>query len=138
MEVAGRIADTIRAHNPQTVNIDEIGVGAGVVDRLRELGLSQVRGVNVATKSSKPEHYANLRAELFDTLRSRFEQGRITIPSDRALIAQLASIEYTFTSSGQLLIQSKETMASHGLPSPDLADALALAFADRPPVKLWS
>ena len=79
---------------------DEIGIGAGVVDRLNELKAPNVEGVNVVRKASRPEQFANLRAELFGGLRERFIGGQIRIPDDSELISQLDSIRYSFTSSG--------------------------------------
>jgi hypothetical protein len=43
--------------------------------------------------------------------------------------AQFAALQYGFTSQGQLKVESKEEMRDRGVPSPDRADALALAFA---------
>jgi hypothetical protein len=59
--------------------------------------------------------------------------GEIAIRDD-GLQAQLAALRYGFTSRGQLKVESKEEMRDRGVPSPDRADALALAFAaDRVP-----
>ena len=140
MQTAGRVVDAVRRHSPAAVRVDEIGVGAGVVDRLRELGTQGVTGVNVAQRASRPEHFANLRAELYDGLRERFQQGRIAIPDDQALVAELASLKYSFTSSGQVRLEGKEDLRSRGLPSPDRADALMLAFASaaRRAYKVWA
>ena len=62
MQLAGWVSAAIRETNPEQVYVDEIGVGAGVVDRLRELG-HRVRGVNVAHKSRQEGLFVNLRAE---------------------------------------------------------------------------
>jgi hypothetical protein len=142
MQTVGKVVDAITRHNPESVNVDEVGIGAGVVDRLHELGHSNVTGINVGAKSTDPEHFFNLRAELYDALRTRFEQGDIEIPNDADLIAQLAAIRVEFTSRGQLKVESKETMRRRSLPSPDKADALLLAFAPttthhQPNFKIW-
>ena len=65
------------------VRIDEIGVGAGVLDRLRGQELSIVEGVNVARRARDTDRFANLRAERYDHLRVLFEAGRLTILDDR-------------------------------------------------------
>ena len=128
MATAGHVARAVEEGQPAAVRIDEIGIGAGVVDRLKELGHSVVVGVNVSTRASRPDHFANLRAELYDGLRQRFEEGRIAIPDDRELIGQLAALRYQFTSSGQMKLEDKDDLRRRGHPSPDRADALALAF----------
>jgi len=91
-----------------------------------------VEGINVGTCASDPEHFFNLRSELYDNLRARFEEQLITIPNDEELIGQLASIRVEYTSRGQLKVEPKETMRRRSLPSPDKADALLLAFAPTP------
>lgn len=140
METAGRVKAAIGKHRPRIVRVDVIGVGAGVVDRLREQGCPEVTGVNVASRASRPEHFANLRAELYDGLRERFQQGRVRIPADAELIGELAGIRYSFTSSGQVRIEDKEEARARGLRSPDKADALMLAFAGarRRGYRVWS
>ena len=140
METAGRVKRAIEEHRPDIVRVDEIGLGAGVLDRLREQGCSMVKGVNVAARSSRPEHFANLRAELYDGLRERFQQGRVRIPGDPDLIGELAAVRYSFTSSGQVKIEGKEELRARGLRSPDKADALMLAFAAtrRRGYRMWS
>ncbi|MCH8222973.1 MAG: hypothetical protein IH868_06130 [Chloroflexi bacterium] len=129
MATAGAVAKAIADHEPGVVRVDEIGIGAGVVDRLRELGLKHVKGANVSARASNSEQFLNARAEIFDGLRERFESGRISIPEDRELIGQLAALRYSFTSSGQMKLEGKDELRRRGLPSPDRADALALAFA---------
>jgi len=140
METAGRVRAAMTRHGPKVVRVDGIGLGAGVVDRLREQGCSQVKGVNVAARANRPEHFANLRAELYDGLRERFQDGRIRIPADPDLIGELAAVRYSFTSSGQVRLEGKDDMRSRGLRSPDKADALMLAFAAvrRQDYRMWS
>ena len=132
MGITGRIVAAIREHRPAEVVVDEIGIGAGVVDRLRELGF-WVRGVNVAHKAKQDEQYANLRAEGYWRLRERFVSGRISIPGDRGLIGELAALryDYDYDSLGRIKIEGKDEMRKRGLPSPDLADALMMAFLPR-------
>ena len=140
METAGLVRQFVKRHSPSRVRVDAIGVGAGVVDRLKELGVPGVTGINVARRATNQEHFANLKAELYDGLRDRFQQGRVRIPNDQKLISELASIRYSFTSSGQIRIEDKDELRSRGKPSPDLADALMLAFAHTPRsgFQIWS
>lgn len=140
MQTVGTVIDSVRRHSPSAVRIDEVGIGAGVVDRLREQRIRGVVGVNVGRRSTRPEHFANLRAELYDGLRERFQQGRISIPGDADLIGELTSLRYLFTSSGQIRLEGKEELRARGDRSPDRADALMLAFATatRQPFRLWS
>ena len=137
MQLAGWVAAAIRECNPAQVYVDEIGVGAGVVDRLRELG-HPVRGVNVAHKARQEGLYVNLRAEGYWTLRQRFMSGSISIPADSQLAGELAALRYGFDSQGRLRMEGKDEMRKRGLPSPDKADALMLAFlAPSSRMRLW-
>ena len=129
MDLTGRVAAAIREYNPSRVCIDEIGVGAGVVDRLRELG-HQVYGINVAHRARDEKLFVNLRAEGYWRLSERFSRGEISIPNDRELIGELAALRYGYDSNGRIKIESKDEMRKRGLPSPDKADALMLAFLE--------
>ena len=138
MQVAGWVAAAIRECDPSVVYVDEIGVGAGVVDRLRELG-HPVRGVNVAQRARQSRTYSNLRAEGYWTLRERFASGRITLPADNQLVGELAALRYGYDSDGHVKMESKDDMRKRGLPSPDKADALMLAFhAPANRLRLWT
>ncbi len=137
MELAGWVAAAIRECQPLQTCVDEVGVGAGVVDRLREQGYG-VRGVNAAHAARQKETFANLRAEAYWRLRELFVAGSIAIPPDQRLMGELASLRYGFDSQGRILMESKDEMRKRGVSSPDRADALMLAFSSpssRP--RLW-
>ena len=138
MQLAGRIAAAILQFRPDRVMVDEIGVGAGVVDRLREQGFP-VKGINVARSALQNTVFANLRAEGYWRLRDLFAAGELRIPSDNQLMGELASLRYSYDSLGRLLMESKDDMRSRGLTSPDRADALMLAFVEpSAKAKLWT
>lgn len=132
MELTGRIVheyyETLAESRPDQIYVDVIGMGAGVADRLREEGLPAV-GINVAETRAVSPQYANLRTELWGRCKDWLERLDCRLhPDDRALLTQLPSLEYTFTSSGKLQLQSKNTLEA---PSPDEADAFVLTFAGR-------
>jgi hypothetical protein len=142
MATVGRVVAVVERYAPEevgAVRVDVIGIGAGVVDRLRELGVAGVSAVNVSERARNPEQFLNLRAELFDGLRQRFHEGRIQIPDNPDLIAELSTLRYSFSSSGQVRLESKDALRSRGMTSPDHADALMLAFATSrsPGFKAW-
>ena len=138
MKLTGHVVDAIESWEPDVVVVDEVGIGAGVVDRLREQG-NRVQGLNVGVPARDSEHYANLRAEGYWTLRQLFMDGDIVVPSDNDLVGQLAGLRYTFNSLGRVVMESKEEMRRRGVPSPDKADALMMAFlsTNRRKVRLW-
>jgi phage terminase large subunit len=132
MQTVGRVVAEYEAlppsRQPTQILVDSIGVGSGVVDRLRELGLP-VRGVNVAEAPSMGDTYLNLRSELWFKTKGWLEDRSCKIPKNDKLIAELSSIRYSFTSSGKMKAESKDEMRKRGLTSPDLADALCLTMA---------
>jgi len=130
METAGRVKNAISECDADSTHVDVIGVGAGVFDRLHEQDV-QVFEYNAAARSSDREKFGNLRAESFWSLRERAERGDLALdPEDEELTAQLSAIRYKVDSSGRLMLEKKEDMKKRGLPSPDRADAVAIAFAN--------
>lgn len=131
MEIAGKLSNIIRQEHPKKVYIDVIGVGAGVVDRLREMGFNMVEGINVARTANEKEKFANLRAELWWQMRDWMMQNElpVQIPDDDELHGALCSLGFKYRSNGQLLIESKDDLRARGMPSPDEADALSLTFS---------
>ncbi len=126
----GQIVVTARDRHPRQVNVDATGLGSGVVDDLAQQGFP-VYGFHGSGAPLEEESVcANLRAEGYWTLARRFRDHAIRIPHDPELIAELTSLRYRYNSRGKVLMESKESMKSRGLPSPDKADALMLAFLD--------
>lgn len=132
MQTVGRIKAEYDAQpaniRPAMILVDSIGIGAGVVDRLRELGLP-ARGVNVAEAPSMGGMYNNLRTELWFKTKAWLEDRNCRIPKNEDLLAELTSIRYSFASSGKMAAESKDQMRKRGLRSPDLADAVCLTMA---------
>lgn len=113
------------------VVIDDVGIGAGVTDRMRQLNpYKTIIGLNVGLPAKNTEMFANLRAEMYWGLRERFMNEDIAIPDDEDLKSQLANLKFKYTPRGQVQIESKEDMKKRGLSSPDKADAVALSFVD--------
>jgi len=117
------------SRRPAEIIIDSNGFGAGVLDRLRELGLP-ARGLNVSERAVAKQTYLNLRAELWFKCKAWLEGMDVSLPKDDALYSELAGPRYMFTSSGKIQVESKESMKKRGIRSPDRADALCLALAN--------
>jgi hypothetical protein len=115
----------------EAVNVDTIGVGAYFASHLKDLGFP-VRSIRVSQKSHRPDQFINLKAELYWDLRERFEKGEVSGLNDEQAISQLATIRYSYSPRGQLLIESKEDARRRGIKSPDRAEAFMLAYAGRP------
>lgn len=133
MQTVGRVAkeygETPLEKRPSAINADVIGLGAGVVDRLRELGLP-VRGINVGEVPATDDgRYMRLRDELWFKARDWFDRRDATMPKDDALVAELVGPKYKVESSGKLKVESKDDMKKRGIKSPNKADAFCLTFA---------
>ena len=126
--IKNRYDDATVLEKPQEIMVDVIGIGSGVVDRLRELNLP-VRGINVAESPSSKKNYLNLRAELWFKIKEWLGGRDCRLPEDEELVRELASPGYKYTSTGKIKIESKEEMRKRGVKSPDRADALALTMA---------
>jgi len=134
MFLASKVAELARGtvatfnERPDAIFIDGGGVGGGVVDRCRQLGLDVVE-INGANSSTSP-YCANMRAAMWYYAREAMRAGIAIDPSDYKLRQQLASQEYGYQkSTDKILLVSKEQMKKMGIESPDHADAFVMSFA---------
>lgn len=131
MQTVGRAVRIIDEEKilPENVFIDVIGIGAGVVDRLKEKEYN-INGINVGMSAAQPEQFFNIRAEAYWKIRDWIKKAGL--PKDDDLL-ELANIKYKYSSErkGQLKIEPKEDIKKRGLVSPDVADALMLTFCQK-------
>jgi hypothetical protein len=128
METVGRVVNEARTDKPAEIMVDSIGLGAGVADRLREMGLN-VRDVNVSEVSAMDPTAFRLRDELWVSVKTWLNARACKLPKDEDLRLELVSPTFTFASNGRLKVEGKAEMKKRGLRSPDIADALCLTFA---------
>lgn len=131
MQTVGKIVVEFRfaKERPVSINVDVIGLGAGVVDRLREMGLP-VRGINVGeSPATNADRYMRMRDELWFLGKDWFETRAVTMPRDDGLISELVGPKYKIESTGKLKVESKDDMKKRGIRSPNKADAFLLTFA---------
>ena len=144
VNTTGAVVTAALKYKLKDIIVDEIGVGAGVLDNLKADKRFNAQGLNGSNSPSNNEKYLNLRAEVFDGLRQRFADGDISIPNDPELISQMASLTYKYNARGQLQLESKDQIRSTGRQSPDKADAIALAFTSeiktrpRPSIRFYT
>lgn len=137
MQTVGRIVEewdnTPDEEKPTGIYVDVIGIGAGVVHRLRELDLPVV-GVNVSEQAAFSGRFMRRRDELWWRCREWLEERDVVLLDDAELIGELTLPHYRPTSSGKIQVEPKaETKKRLGseASSPDLADAFVLTFAHR-------
>ena len=126
MELAARVAETANRLRPDSIFIDGGGVGGGVVDRCRQLGLDVIE-INFGNKATDTQ-YANMRAQCWGNMKDAIKDG-IRLPDDPDLVADLTGLEYGYNLRNQVQLERKEDAKKRGIASPDLADAIALTYA---------
>ena len=110
-----------------TVNVDTIGVGGGVADALRAMGLKWlvINDINSSERANDSEKFANRRAEMAFGVADWLRSG--ALPSDGKLEGELVAPIYDFDPQGRIRIESKDALKKRIRRSPDRADAVALA-----------
>lgn len=136
MQLASHIAHKIREHNPDVVYVDETGgYGAGVIDRLRQLGFSVV-GVQFGSQADEKKKFANKRAEIWSRMRD-WIRAEGCLPTDSQLRTALETVGYGYDKrTERLKMESKDEIRARGGMSPDYADALAMTFSMAVPMKM--
>lgn len=147
-ELAG-VVQQIGNGRPLTpiANVDDVGVGGGVTDILREESypcLPLVSGGSCSPDevlpNGKPQFY-DARSEWWWNAREALaglsgtgEDGWIDLdPEDDDLAAQLTQMKYGINRHGQIWVETKDSMRKRGLPSPDRGDAFVYSLVKTPP-----
>ncbi len=137
MELAARAAAAYLRYHASVCFVDSGGVGGGVVDRLRQLNIpvidvdfgSKADGINPDDDTK----YANKRAEIWGGMRSWLKGGAIPekvrgMEKDTTLVDELIGPTYGLNVKEAIQLESKKEMRRRGVPSPNVADALACTF----------
>jgi hypothetical protein len=141
MQAAGWLKFVIDRDRPSRAFVDVGGVGAGVYDRLVEMGYgTTVTAVNFGAAPLEPARGAhggagggplNRRAEMWMKSKEWLaDPAGVQIPDSDALQADACGPGYSYDSSTRLMLEKKEDMRRRGVPSPDEWDAVALTFAE--------
>jgi hypothetical protein len=127
MQTAHTVAESIKKYLPIQSFVDGSGIGAGVVDRLRQLNFSVV-DVNGGNSSLNPR-FLNKRAEMWWAMKEWIESGECELPNDQRLKEELTCVEFDYTDKGRIRLDRKSDIQEQYGFSPDRADALSLTFA---------
>lgn len=140
METVGRIQGVLNAQR-RTEDcipvVDSIGVGAGVVARLRELDVPVV-SFNAAEGTARNDAsgelgFANKRAWAWWNLRELLDPSNgheIALPPDDLLIGDLTAPKWRVLSGGKILIESKDEIRKRLGRSTDTGDAVVMVMAE--------
>jgi phage terminase large subunit len=128
METAGRLVRLLNKHKCNAIAVDVCGLGAGVADRLEELGENVIE-INSAHASKNKDKYRNIRAEIWAKAADKFENDLVSVEDDEGLIEQLSLVKYkTIESNGRLQVQPKDEIKKVLGRSPDRADAFVMGL----------
>jgi len=136
MQTAGRVMRVLQHNQGGTAVVDVIGLGAGVVDRLRELK-AKVIAFNSSERTPLSDRsgelsFLNMRAFAWWTMRDLLDprnNADICLPPDDFLTADLVTPRWKVTSSGSIQIEGKDEIKKRLGRSTDDADAVVMAFA---------
>ena len=134
MQTVGRVAGIVSAMPGLVPIVDVIGVGGGVVDRLREQGVKP-EAFNASESTNHKDRsgelgFVNKRAGAWWCLRERLDPAygaSLALPPDDLLTGDLTSPHYSVTSNGRIQIESKDDIRKRIGRSPDSGDAVVQA-----------
>lgn len=130
MAVVGKTIGFIQKHRPNAVFIDMAGIGSGIVDRLRELGYTIVRGVDFGGSPMNAKLYTNKRNEMWGLMKQWILDQPAKIPDNDTLHTDLTGIKIDrYDSHGRVILEAKDEFKARFHRSPDDGDSLALTFA---------
>lgn len=111
--------------------IDVGGLGAGICDRLDEMGYgARIEAVNFGDSAIDDEKYFNRRSEMWGEMKDWFDDPRgVDIDDSDTLQADVTAPGYSYDSTSRVKLEKKEDIKKRLKRSPDEGDALALTFA---------
>jgi hypothetical protein len=135
MQTTGRVAAVLNANPDARAIIDVIGIGTGVVDRLREQGFKRITGFNAGTATRKKDRageleFENTRSAAWWNLREMLDPAygaTLVLPPDDELIGDLTAPRFSVTSRGRIQIERKEDIKKRIGRSTDAGDAVVQA-----------
>lgn len=141
MQTAGRVAGVLKKHRGRAV-VDVIGIGAGVVARLKEQKLNVIP-FNASERSTAKDRseelgFVNKRSAAWWNLREMLDPANnedIALPPDDLLTGDLTAPHWRVMSGGKIQIESKDDIKKRIGRSTDDGDAVVMAFYREPEVK---
>ena len=124
--VAERLVSHYHEHQPAAIFIDA-GQGQGVIDFANKL-IPNVVEVPFAGRAVSDGKFVNRRSEMWYAMREWLNAGG-AVPDDSRLIKELSTPMYFYNAAGKIQLEAKEKIVERMGFSPDIADALALTFA---------
>jgi hypothetical protein len=124
----GRLKGIIKEYDVSKCACDIDGLGSGPYDILTA-GHRLDAYIPFSNVKLSHNDYANARTKNFYELKEMLRNGHLALPGNDKLISELLNIRFTFDASQRRILLSKEQMKKQGIPSPNLADALAMSMS---------
>jgi len=123
----------LRPGRAALVTIDANALGGGPADELEGRGWPVERFFGQGAPSewdpTLSKKFVNRRAASAWALRDAFAEGRVAIPPNPELVAEVLAHQYVHRPDGKIILESKDELRSRLGRSPDLFDALAMALS---------
>jgi hypothetical protein len=137
MQTTGRVIGIVTAHPDRRPIVDVIGIGAGVVDRLREQGVS-VEAFNASEGTDRKDRsgelgFTNTRSAAHWNLRELLDPAygaELALPPDDRLTGDLTAPHWRVMSGGRIQVESKDEIRKRLGRSTDDGDAVVQATWD--------
>jgi hypothetical protein len=131
-----RLASRLNKYSGSLAIVDVVGVGAGVVDRLREEE-REVIAFNSAAKTNQMDHsgefsFPNTRSAAWWNLRELLDPSNpatnLALPPDDQLIGDLAAPRWRVASGAKITVEPKEETKKRLRRSPDSGDSVVMSL----------
>lgn len=154
VELANWVVLSMKEFEPEhpesvQVNVDTIGVGAGVFDNLKNWGYRNIKSVKVSRAPTRRkakrvrageeewgqeflDDFYSLKEEIWWGVREKLARSEILLCDDEELKSDLIAPRWSPVNGKIRMEEKKETKKRLGR-SPDKGDAIMLAFAQAPP-----
>jgi hypothetical protein len=153
MSTVGKVYGVVSSKGGKAI-VDVIGIGAGVVARLREMQSQGGEGAksyevvpfHAAESSSRRDSsgemgFRNKRAEAWWAMRERLDPAsgcEVALPPDDKLTGDLVAPRYKVTSTGQYQVEAKDEIKKRLGRSTDTGDGVIMAFHSGDRVTIYS
>jgi len=136
MQVTGQVMARLGEPNAVAV-VDVIGLGSGVVDRLREQRKTGIEAFSSSGATSDRDRsgelgFLNSRAAAWWKMRELLDPANaptLALPPDDQLIGDLCAPKWSITSAGKVQIESKDDLRKRLGRSTDVGDAVVMSFS---------
>ena len=137
MPITGMTKGVLDAHPGSYAVIDVLGVGAGVVDRLKEQGRYNIRPFNAGEHTYQKDKsgelgFADKRSAAWWNIRELLANEPVALPPDDRLTGDLTAPKWKMTSGGKVKVESKDDIKKRLGRSTDDGDAVVMAFWNEP------